>query len=210
MSDFLTTTDWLNGYIPLAASRNGTADGVLMIGAVNEMLDMVFALAEQRGGWLGPMGGGSNAAGTVHDPWSVYRFLTCLAQWWELTADPRVVPAMFRFAGLFQRFLDAHPLNIRPTGTDFAGGGKDSFSQVRTEEIVLAYQWLLDTHGKSASERDLATVNTLLWTLDKEGFDWASWVASNVSNPFVNGAAASGCDAPGCDFFPTTTVFRGV
>ena len=123
MSDFLTTTDWLNGYIPLAASRNGTADGVLMIGAVNEMLDMVFALAEQRGGWLGPMGGGSNAAGTVHDPWSVYRFLTCLAQWWELTADPRVGPAMFRFAGLFQRFLDAHPLNIRPTGTDFAGGG---------------------------------------------------------------------------------------
>ena len=197
---------WLNGYIPLAASRNGTANGVLMTSAVGEMLDVVFALAEQRGGWLGPMVNGSNAAGTVHDPWSVYRFLTCLTQWWELTADPRVGPAMFRFAGLYQRFLDAHPLNMKPNGPAFAGGGKDSFSQIRTEEIVLAYQWLLDTHGEAASDRDLATVNTLLWTLDKEGFDWASWVASNASKPFVHGVAAAGCDAPGCDYFPTTTA----
>ena len=197
---------WLNGYIPLAASRNGTADGALMISAVDEMLTVVFALAEQRGGWLGPMVGGSNAAGTVHDPWSVYRFLTCLAQWWELTLDPRVAPAMFRFAGLYQSFLDRHPLNVRPNGTVFAGGGKDSFSQIRTEEIVLSYQWLLDNHGKDASERDLATVNTLLWTLDQEGFDWASWVASNASHPFVHGAGATGCDAPGCDYFPTTTA----
>eukprot|EP01051_Picozoa_sp_SAG22_P002042 SAG22_NODE_86_length_21440_cov_288.248700_29_plen_627_part_00 len=196
---------WLNGYIPLAASRNGTADGALMIAAVEEMLAVVFALAEQRGGWLGPMVGGSNAAGTVHDPWSVYRFLTCLAQWWELTSDDRVAPAMFRFAGLYQSFLALHPLDIRPKRTaGFAGGGKDSFSQVRTEEIVLAYQWLLDTHGKGASNRELAAVNSLLWTLDAEGFDWASWVASNASHPFVHGAA--GCDAPGCDYFPTTTA----
>ena len=104
-----------------------------MVTAIRGMLDTVFAIAEQRGGWLGPNVDG----GKSHDPWSVYRFLTCLTQWWELTEDPRVAPAMFRFAVRYQEFIDLHPLND-PAPPAFAGGQKNSFSQVRGQECILA------------------------------------------------------------------------
>ena len=136
-----------------------------MVAAIRSMLDTVFALAEERGGWLGPLVEG----GKSHDPWSSYRFLTCLAQWWDLTHDARVPPAMFAFAKVYLGFLEAHPLNVMAPQS-FAGGQKDSFSQVRTEEAVLGFQWLLDHHGNSSSKSDLAAVNTLLWTLRREVF----------------------------------------
>jgi hypothetical protein len=187
---------WLNGYIPLAALRNGTDEGRLMVSDIRGMLDTVFALAEQRGGWLGPLVDG----GKSHDPWSVYRFLTCLTQWWDLTEDSRVAPAMFRFAVRYQQFMVDHPLSD-PAPLAFLGGQKNSFSQVRGQECVLAYQWLLDFHSSGASRADLDAVNTLLWTLREQEFQWAEWINSTASTPVV-----TGCGFPRCEYWPTTTA----
>ena len=63
------------------------------------------------------------------------------------------------------------------------------------------YQWLLDFHSSGASRADLNAVNKLLWTLREQEFQWAEWINSTASTPFI-----TSCGFPRCEYWPTTTA----
>jgi len=157
---------WLNGIVPLATLLGDDAKG--MQAEVKAQFDYILDEAEssKNKGWLGPLVDG--------DPWSSFRFATCVNQYIEATGDARALKALWTFAGRLLAYLEKTPF---PEG---------DWSQSRWQELVMAYQWLLDYGAANATKAQIGTVVDLMAIAKKQGFDWAGWLASDADHPFVN------------------------
>jgi hypothetical protein len=138
----------MNGFLPLAVQLDDSAK----LAEINVQMDYIFSEAAKHQGWLGPLVEGN--------PWSSYRFATCLGQYYEATRDARVGAVFFAYNRRLYDVLAARPL---PAG---------SWGQVRWQEMLTACQWLLDNFGSRASQADLAATWSLMDLLTVQGFNW--------------------------------------
>jgi hypothetical protein len=93
-----------------------------------------------------------------------FRFATCLTQWIEATGDPRAVAALWRFAPKLSAQMNKTKL------------GYTDWSAARAQEMVGAYQWLLDNHGRNASAQQVQDAVGLMGLLTEQGYDWPTWI----------------------------------
>lgn len=155
---------WLNGAIPLAVALQD--DGLL--DQIRYQLEFILDASDAQDGWLGPL-----TPGTPYpNPWSTFRFATCLTQYIEATGDERAVRALWRFAPVLDAQLNHTHL------------GYTDWSAARAQEMTGAYQWLMDNYASNATSTQVKGALSLMSTLDKQGFDWIGWIGNEPPNVF--------------------------
>ena len=138
---------WLDGVIPLAY----LLDDETLKGKVKSWID--YILAHQReDGWLGPLADVQH--GYAFDPWPRFPLLKAFAQFYEVTGDERIIPAMLRFLKKLDAILDEEPLK--------------SWGHFRWADLVVSVIWLYERTGEE-------------WLLGlgkkahDQGFDWGQY-----------------------------------
>ncbi len=137
---------FVDGLVPLAAHL----DDEQLRRKAQTWID-AFLESQRSDGWIGPVQG-EDARNSAHDPWPIYVVFKALQQWYQWTADERVLTAMLRFVDFLYRHLAAAPLT--------------SWAKFRWADMVVVLHWLSETTGE---ELPLA----LSELLHEQGYDWA-------------------------------------
>ena len=142
---------WFNGLVPLAY---GLDDPRLKI-QIQNAIDYVVA-HQQPDGWLGP-----ETDLASRDIWGRFPLFLGLIQLIEadLTMEPRLVPAMYKFVDLM--------LSLLRKGQ----GSNQIWGRARYADMVISLQWLYDNYPESR-ENDLLENMHLL---KDHGLDWAGY-----------------------------------
>ncbi len=115
---------WLDGLVPLAYLLGDER----LIEKARRDIDIILS-AQAEDGWLGPSDERSKS-----DYWPQYLILKVLAQYAEVSGDPRAVPAMLRSARAMDLWMDRHP----PQG----------WAHYRVPDLLWALAWLYDRTGE--------------------------------------------------------------
>jgi len=151
---------WLDGVVPLAWLLGDEALQAKVHRYVGHILDN-----QGDDGWLGPRQAvmGSGEAHAKFDVWALFLALKVLAQYHEVTGEPRVLDAMGRCLKLLDSHLDAEPLY--------------NWGRYRWFEVLVAAYYLYERTGEA-------------WLLDvarkhhSQGFDWRTfYTKEDVTRP---------------------------
>ena len=134
---------WLDGMIPLASLLHE----VRLQDKVDFWIDYILTY-QQKDGWLGPV---QDKKYKSYDPWPVFVILKALTQYYDVTKDSRIVPAMQKFFGRLDTLLDEQPLF--------------DWGKFRWADLVLSIHWLYEKTGDSHL-LDLAR------KVHDQGYDW--------------------------------------
>jgi hypothetical protein len=137
---------WLDGIVPLAF----LLDDARLKEKASRWVDCILRF-QQTDGWLGPVQ--DAMYGYKHDPWPAFIALKALTQYYEATADERIIPAMERFLRRLDSALDEAPLMM--------------WAQYRWADLVLSIHWLYERVGEPWLLHLAAKART-------QGFDWLS------------------------------------
>ncbi len=135
---------WLDGVVPLAF----LLEDARLRAKANHWVNSILRL-QQQDGWLGPVQ--DMMYGYRYDPWPAFIVLKALTQYFEGTADARIIPAMEKYLRRLDEVLLEYPLQM--------------WGQYRWADLVLSIHWLYERTGGH-------------WLLDlaakaqKQGFDW--------------------------------------
>ncbi len=140
---------WLDGVIPLAFQLE-SSDLIKQIEKyINYILDQ-----QQNDGWFGPTKWGENPE---YDPWPNMVLCKALIQYFEISGDKRIVPALLAYYHKLDEILDDYPLG-------------HSWAQMRWMDGVWGIHWLIDY-----LKEDSDTINFLFSLAEKlqiQGYDW--------------------------------------
>jgi DUF1680 family protein len=148
---------WLDGVVPLAFQL----DDPRLIAKVTHWID--YILDHQReDGWLGPARDrqltgdrkpvpGQSVYSHEWYAWPRFIVLKAMTQYFEVTGDDRIIPAMTRFLRCLDSVLDAQPLR--------------SWARYRWADLVVSIFWLYE-HTPEDWLLDLAA------KARRQGFDW--------------------------------------
>jgi DUF1680 family protein len=144
---------WLDGVTPLAF----LLDDDTLRAKVARWVDHIVE-HQHEDGWLGPRDGDPSSQHVseygAHDVWPRMVVLKALLQYYDATADPRIVPAALRIARLLGPLLDQWPLH--------------EWGRARWADLVWVVHRLHDLTGEQ-------------WLLDvaavakRQGYDWLSY-----------------------------------
>lgn len=115
---------WLDGLVPLAY----VLDDPVLVAKVKKAIDTILE-RQQPDGWLGPIGD-NNPKHKPYDVWPIFPLFKALTQYYEATADPRVIPAMLRCARKIDEVISEEPLY--------------SWSHYRAADLAVSLYWLHD------------------------------------------------------------------
>ncbi|MCC7144993.1 MAG: glycoside hydrolase family 127 protein [Phycisphaeraceae bacterium] len=118
---------WLDGAYPLAI----LLDDPSLKAKTTHWVDYILS-HQHPDGWLGPITDGKH---TERDPWPVFIALKIFIQHHQVTADPRVIPAMQKFLRTLNTQLDNKPLS--------------SWAWAREGDLLYCIHWLFDQTGES-------------------------------------------------------------
>lgn len=149
---------WLDGIVPLAFLLGDPK----LKAKVRHWIDSILRL-QHEDGWLGPIH--DQTYGYEYDPWPSFIVLKAFTQYYEATADDRVIVAMKRFLQRLDAFLPEHPLQ--------------TWSYVRWADLVLSIHWLYERVGEPWLLQLAARVREL-------GFDWRKNFAEFAFKEKVN------------------------
>lgn len=138
---------WLDGLVPLAY----LLDDDRLKGKVGFWLDYILT-HQHEDGWLGPVR--DTAYGNryqSYDPWPVYVVFKALTQYYDASADHRVIITMLRFLKRLDALLNERPLFV--------------WGRSRWADLVLSIHWLYE----QTSEDWLLA---LAAKVQEQGFDW--------------------------------------
>lgn len=121
---------WLDGVIPLAY----LLDDETLKQKVNKYIDYIL-VHQNENGWFGPYQN-ADVNDPMRDPWPIFVLFKGLQQYYDVSEDPRVIPAMLRFAKCLDARLDQVPLA--------------SWSSFRWQDYVYVLHWLYEQTGDSA------------------------------------------------------------
>lgn len=115
---------WLDGLVPLAY----LLDDPVLKGKVEKAIDTILE-RQHPDGWLGPVGD-NNPKHKPYDVWPLFPLFKALTQYYEATADPRVIPAMLRCARKIDEVITKEPLY--------------SWAHYRAADLAVPLYWLHD------------------------------------------------------------------
>ena len=149
---------WLDGIVPLAF----LLDNAKLKTKVRYWIDSILR-SQHEDGWLGPIV--DETYGYKYDPWPPFIVLKALTQYYEATADERVIASMQRFFEKLDIVLTESPLQM--------------WARVRWADLVLSIHWLYERAGEP----------WLLELADKarrQGYDWRKNFAEFAFREKVN------------------------
>ncbi|KAI9678738.1 MAG: hypothetical protein M1817_005795 [Caeruleum heppii] len=149
---------WFNGLVPLAYGL----DDDRLKAQVTDAVEIVLS-HQTSDGWLGP-----EAIHDISNIWARFPLLLGLMQVAQAneTEEVRIVPAMRRFFRLLEILL------IRGAKANF----DDRWGKSRAHDLLIALQWLLETHPEGQEKQLLNTMNLL----QDQAYDWAGWFQDGI------------------------------
>jgi hypothetical protein len=118
---------WLDGIVPLAYLLDDEALKAKVKRSVDYILEH-----QLDDGWLGPVGD-NNPRHRPYDVWPLFPLFKALAQYQEVSGDPRVVPALLRCARKIDEVITKEPLY--------------SWAKFRAADFAVGLYWLYDQTG---------------------------------------------------------------
>ena len=140
---------WLDGLVPLAYQL----DDKKLIAKVNKWFDYIFDHQEEDG-WLGPL----PEENKVYDPWPCFVLFKAMIQFYEVTEDERVIPAMQKWCKKMVCLVNLHPLMY--------------WAAYRWADLAISLFWLYE---KTEDE----SILTIYDRISRQGFDWISQFADH-------------------------------
>ncbi len=154
---------WLDGVVPLAYLLDDEA----LKAKARHWIDSILA-RQQEDGWLGPVLDAEYSY--EYDPWPRFVVLKAFTQYYEATADERIIPAMQRFLRKLASLLEERWLR--------------SWARYRWADLVVSIHWLHERTGES-------WLLELGETVKEQGFDWR---AHFEHFPYRNKSRREECD----------------
>ena len=119
---------WLDGTIPLAYALQDAK----LIAKVRHWVDYILS-HQQPDGWLAPT---QPDKARMYDPWPTFVVFKALIQWYEVTHDSRIIPALSKCMACMNNLLDEKPLS--------------SWGRSRWGDLVGSIHWLYGQTGDAA------------------------------------------------------------
>ena len=135
---------WLDGLVPLAF----LLDDNRLKQKAQHWTEHILR-SQQQDGWLGPVHDATY--GYPYDPWPVFVVLKAMTQYYEATAEPRILLALERFLRKFQQLITQKPLT--------------SWACLRSGEVVLTLYWLYERTQE-------AWLLDMVQVVREQSFDW--------------------------------------
>jgi DUF1680 family protein len=154
---------WLDGVVPLAYLLDDEA----LKAKARHWIDSILS-RQQEDGWLGPVLDAEYSY--EYDPWPRFVVLKAFTQYYEATADERIIPAMQRFFRKLASLLEERWLR--------------SWARYRWADLVVSIHWLHERTGES-------WLLELAETVKEHSFDWR---AHFEHFPYRNKSRREECD----------------
>lgn len=139
---------WLDGVVPLAYLTNSISLIKRIEGYINYILDH-----QQEDGWIGPI---AKRRSQRYDPWPNMVSCKALIQYFEISENNRVIPALLKYYHKLEEVLNTLTLG-------------ESWAKMRWMDAVWGIHWLIDYLGEGMEVEFLLK---LAEKLRDQGYNW--------------------------------------